>query len=66
MIILHIGSFENSFQNIMNSVIFRKQPIKKPVPAEKVIELSDKLLKPSVTQKDILLDYIKHGEQLYS
>ena len=48
MIILHIGLFENSFSNIMKSVIFQETAkLKKPVPAEKVIELSDKLLEPS-------------------
>ena len=52
MIILHIGPFENSFPNIMNSVIFQETAkLKKPVPAEKVLELSDKLLEPSSHSK---------------
>ena len=52
MIILHIGLFENSFSNIMKSVIFQETAkLKKPVPAEKVIELSDKLLEPSSHSK---------------
>ena len=52
MIILHIGLFENSNSNIMNSVIFQETAkLKKPVPAEKVIELSDKLLEPSSHSK---------------
>ena len=52
MIILHIGLFENSFLNIMNSVIYQETAkLKKPVPAEKVIELSDKLLEPSSHSK---------------
>ena len=52
MIILHIGLFENSFSNIMKSVIFQETAkLKKPVPAEKVIELSDRLLEPSSHSK---------------
>ena len=48
----------------MNSVIFQETAkLKKPVPAEKVIELSEKLLEPSSHSKDILQDYIKRGGQ---
>ena len=44
MIIFHIGLFENS-QNIMNQTLFQETAkLKRPVPPEKVIELSDKLL----------------------
>ena len=48
----------------MNSVIFQETAkLKKPVPAEKVIELSEKLLEPSSHSKRYPQDYIKRGEQ---
>jgi len=48
----------------MNSVIFQETAkLKKPVPAEKVIELSENYWNLPVIQKDILQDYIKRGEQ---
>ena len=48
----------------MNSVIFQETAkLIKPVPAEKVIELSEKLLEPSSHSKRYPQDYIKLGEQ---
>ncbi len=66
MISLHIDIFENSPSIIMNSVIFQETAkLKKPVPAERVLELSAKLMEPSSHSKNTLQDYIKHGEPLF-
>ena len=52
MISLHIDIFENSPSIIMNSVIFQETAkLKKPVPAERVLELSAKLMEPSSHSK---------------
>ncbi len=52
MISLHIDISENSPSIIMNSVIFQETAkLKKPVPAERVLELSAKLMEPSIQSK---------------
>ena len=52
MISLHIDIIENSPSIIMNSVIFQETAkLKKPVPAERVLELSAKLMEPSSHSK---------------